>query len=402
MKIVHIEDFFHPNAGYQINILPKYMVKRGIENYIITSKIDRVPGNLTSFFGRENIEEYDKEYEKMTGVRIIRISIKGFFSSRAVFGKELDQVIKGINPDILYVHGNDTLVGMNYIWKQKKLSCALISDSHMLEMASTNRFNKLYRRFYKMFITPHIVKNKITVIRTQDDDYVEKYLGIPINQAPWISYGSDTMLFHPDEIVKSNFREEHCISKNAFVIIYAGKLDESKGGLFLAEALKQKLKSDREIVFVIVGNTLGKYGKRVESIFECSENKILRFPTQRYTDLACFFQIADMIVFPKQCSLSFFDAQACGLPVLSEDNNINVERCSHKNGFTFKQNDMDDFRNKMQICIDMDKEEFKKIKDNACAYIKNGYDYADKADEYIAEIVKSLDRFRSRRNEKLF
>lgn len=399
MKVVHIEDFFHPNAGYQINILPKHMVKKGIDNYIITSEIDNVPNSLTSFFGRENIEKYDKEYEEMTGVKIIRVPTKGFVSSRAVFGNELDKEIKKIKPDVVYVHGNDTLVGMKYIWEQKKHDFALISDSHMLEMASSNRFNKLYRVFYKAFITPRIKKNRLTVIRTQNDSYVEKCLGIPLAQAPWISYGSDTLLFHPDQNEKKQFKIENNIPEDSFVIIYAGKLDESKGGLFLAETLQKKFEADRNVVFVIVGNTSGEYGRNVEEQFSLSENAIIRFPTQRYIDLAHFYKGSDLALFPRQCSLSFYDVQACGLPVISEDNNINIARCSHDNGFNFKQGNVDDFRKKIQFCINMDDNCFRELKNNAFTFIKSKYDYADKADEYIAEIRKALELFREHHNE---
>lgn len=107
MRIVNIEDFFHPNAGYQINILPKYMVKKGIDTYIITSEMEKVPDNLTKFFGKNNIEEYDKQYEEMTGVKIIRIPVKGFLSNRAIFTKELYKKVDELAPDIVYVHGND-------------------------------------------------------------------------------------------------------------------------------------------------------------------------------------------------------------------------------------------------------------------------------------------------------
>lgn len=399
MKIVHIEDFFHPNAGYQINILPKYLVKKGMENFILTSEIDNVPENLTSFFGRENLEKFDKEYEKLTGVKIIRVPVKRFLSSRAIFGKELDRVVDQIQPDIVYVHGNDTLIGMKYIWKQKRLKFALISDSHMLEMASVNRFNRLFRGFYKTFVTPRIVENKLTIIRTQDDPYVEKCLGIPLDQAPWISYGSDTLLFHPDQIEKKQFRKENSIPEDAFVIIYAGKLDESKGGLLLAKTLQQKFDADRKVVFVVVGNASGEYGRLVEEQFATSENTILRFPTQRYVDLAHYFKGADLAIFPRQCSLSFYDVQACGLPVISEDNNINIARCSHDNGFNFKQGNVDDFRKKIQFCINMDDNCFRELKNNAFTFIKSKYDYADKADEYIAEIRKALELFREHHNE---
>lgn len=393
MRIVNIEDFFHPNAGYQINILPKYMVKKGIDTYIITSEMEKVPDNLTKFFGKNNIEEYDKQYEEMTGVKIIRIPVKGFLSNRAIFTKELYKKVDELAPDIVYVHGNDTLVGMKYIWNQRKLSYALISDSHMLEMASVNKFNKVFRKFYKIFITPKIIKNKLTIIRTQDDAYVNRCLGIPLEQAPWVSYGSDTLLFHPDEKMKVEFKKENKIPENAFIVLYAGKLDESKGGMFLAEAVNEKFQTDKDVVFVIVGNSAGDYGEKLEDCLKNSQNKILRFPTQRYVDLAPFFQSADLVVFPKQCSLSFYDVQACGVPVLSEDNNINIERCSHKNGFVFESGNMDDFRRKIVDCINMPSNKYKEIKINAYDYITQNYNYSNKADEYIREINSSLRRF---------
>ena len=393
MRIVNIEDFFHPNAGYQINILPKYMVKLGHETYIVTAQMESVPENLTKFFGKKNIEKYDKEYENSTGVKIIRVPVKKFVSGRAIFDKNINKIVDDLNPDILYVHGNDTAIGMKYIWEQKKNNIPLITDSHMLEMASINPFNKLFRAFYKYFITPQIIKNQLTVIRTQDDNYVDKCLGIPLKQCPWISYGSDTMLFYPDEEKRKQFRQKNEISQEAFVIIYAGKLDETKGGVLLAEALKDKFDTNKKVVFLIVGNAVGEYGEQVEKLFNESQNTILRFPTQRYVDLAKFYQSADLAVFPRQCSLSFYDVQACSLPVISEDNDINVARCSHGNGAVFKSGDLMDFRDNIQKYINMDNARFQKVKQNALSYIKAEYDYAKKADEYMNEINKTIQRY---------
>lgn len=398
MRIVNIEDFFHPNAGYQINIVPKYLAKFGHKVTIVTSEMDRVPEGLTAFFGRDNIEKYDRKYEHMTGVEIIRIPIKRFISGRAVFTKELQRKVKELRPDVLYVHGNDTLSGMHFISKLGKLKFALVSDSHMLEMASTNKFNKLFRKFYKIVITPKIIKYKMPVIRTQNDSYVEKCLGIPLKQAPWISYGSDTMLFHPDENVKINFRKRNNISMDAFVILYAGKLDQAKGGLLLADALKKRFDSMKEVVFVIVGNTLGEYGEKIEKIFKTSENKIFRFPTQRYTDLAEFYQSSDLVLFPRQCSLSYYDVQACGLPVVFENNNINRDRCNHNNGWLFRADDMNDFRDKINDAINIDKERFERMKKNSFQYIVENYNYEFKAREYEKILLTAYNDFRDKDN----
>ena len=57
-KIVHIEDFFHPDAGYQVNILAKYLAKANYDVYIITAEFEKIPDYLTDFFGKENKNAY--------------------------------------------------------------------------------------------------------------------------------------------------------------------------------------------------------------------------------------------------------------------------------------------------------------------------------------------------------
>ena len=69
MKVVNVEDFFHPDAGYQINILSKYLVALGHEVTIITSEMEKVPTTLTSFFGRETQRSTVNQY----GVKILRL-----------------------------------------------------------------------------------------------------------------------------------------------------------------------------------------------------------------------------------------------------------------------------------------------------------------------------------------
>ncbi|PGX10514.1 glycosyltransferase family 4 protein [Bacillus sp. AFS033286] len=400
MKIVHIEDFFHPDAGYQINILPKYQVKQGHEVAIITSEIEKVPEGLTNFFGKDNIEECDKKYMEKTGVKIYRLPIYKFVSGRAIFKLGLEKFVNALNPDILYVHGNDTAVGILYSLKAHKLSYPVVFDSHMLDMASKNPFNKIFRLFYKKFITPIIKKEGLIVIRTQDDDYVERCLGIPILQSPWISVGSDTMQFSSNKINRTKFREEYNISENEFIVVYTGKLDPSKGGKFLAEVFKEKfdLPNGKEVVLVVVGNsTSDDYGKEMDGIFNSSENRILRFPTQKYMELAKFYQLGDLSVFPKQCSLSFYDAQACGLPVVSEDNNINVERLKYNNGCNFIAGNLVDFREKIISFAEMDPEKYNEVSRNAVVYVQRNYDYEEIAMKYTDVLQNVIDNYSKKR-----
>ena len=390
VKILHIEDIFHPDAGYQIDILPKYMVRFGHEVTIITARLDKIESNVISFFDSDCLDRKDQLYSEKYGVKIIRLPVNKIVSGRVVFGKELFYSIQKEKPDIVYIHGNDTLTGMRYLLQYKKLGYPLIMDSHMLEMASHNRFNKIFRKIYKYVFTPIIIKNKIQVIRTQDDPYVEKCLGIPLSQAPWISVGSDTMLFHPDKEAKMSFRRKYEIPKDDFVIIYAGKLDESKGGMLLAEAIQKKLHVNKGVTFLIVGKAVGEYGRQVEKTLKASENRVLRFPTQKYEDLAGFYQAADMAIFPRQCSLSFYDVQACGLPVVFEDDVVNVGRAKNDNAVTFMEGDAADFRKKMAYIVNLSRAEFSRMQMAAQQYVSENFDYKKIAMKYCTVIEEEM------------
>ena len=396
MKIVHIEDYFHPDAGYQINILPKYMVKAGHDVTIITSQMDKIPEKLTKFFGSDNIAERDKEYCNQYGVKIIRIPVNGFVANRVVLSRELYKTIKLEKPDVVYVHGNDSWTGIRMLLRYHRNEYPIMLDSHMLAMASTSRFSRVFRFMYKSFITPIIKRNELFVIRTQDDPYVEKYLGIPHELSPWISVGSDTMLFKPDLELRHVIRNELNIAKDDFVVLYAGKLDAAKGGMLLAETIQKRISSEQGIVFLIIGNTVGEYGRQVEDTFNKCENRIIRLPSQKYSDLQKYYAASDLAVFPKQCSLSFYDVQASGLPVVSEDNNINCERCSHGNGMNFRSGDSNDFREKILCFLSLNQQAMEKYRRNSREYIVDGFDYFDISNDYINYLDKTVCLFRDK------
>lgn len=396
MKIVQVEDFFHPDAGYQVNILSKYFVSFGHEVTIITAMMDIIPETLTAFFGANDIEKKDKDYSEKYNVKIIRLQAKKYISGRVIFDtKKLVQTINQEQPDIIFAHGNDTFTSIQIIRHHNYFNCPIVSDSHMVSIASENRFRNLFRKAYRRLVTPIIRREEIPVIRTADDPYVRDAFNIPLEQAPLISFGSDTLLFHPDEHIKSQKRKELDISEDTFVIVYAGKLDESKGGRLLAELTCKEIIWNRKVQFVVVGNTVeNDYGKEVEALFEDSKTT-LRFPTQKYQDLAQFYQLADLAIIPRQCSLSIYDMQACGLPVLAEDNSINKQRLSYGNGWVFKSGDLNDMAHKLQEITEMPDDDFKAVSKNANNNIIDNYDYSERAKEYEKVLLKVYENYQT-------
>lgn len=396
MNIVFVSDFFSPDSGYLPNILIKYFAKRGHRVILVSSAIERLPGALKVLFGTENVSERDNTFQEKYHVRIIRVPIWGYKSGRSIYKRDIFRIIDGLNPDVLYISGNDTYIGIRYTLKYKHLNFPIVMDSHMLAMAVQNRFASLFHAWYRKFISPIIVKNNIPVIRMQDDPYVEQYLGIPLSRAPFISVGSDTSLFHPDYEARELFRRENNIPTDAKIVLYAGAITAAKGLDLMAEAIKDPF-SHNDVYFIIIGDFYGEFGEKVKRVFDESRNKILFFPRQKYEDLAKYYQAADYCVFPKQCSLSFYDVQACGIPVLFEDNELNWTRAAQGTAFTYQCGSPEDFRNRLQELLDWSSEERQTISDKAVQWITENYNDEKVVDQYL-EVMKDAVEDWKRRN----
>ena len=396
MKILHIEEFFHPNAGYQVNMLARLQAKAGHDVTVMTAEFQKLPGFLTDFFGKENIAAKDARYSAETNVEIIRIPVWAYYSGRVIFNffKLIASAIK-VRPDIAVVHGLDGFAGILFITLSKWLSFPIVVDCHMIDMASKNRFSKFFRNFYKICIAPIIRARGIQVIRVVEDNYIEKHLGLSLEQSILMPLGTDTDYFTPNIEVRRDQRADLGYSEDDFIVLYAGKLDDQKGGKFLGEALKKKFKHHgvKRIKFMIIGTCVGDYGLAVEQLFSQSENDITRINTQSYLDLVRFYQAADLVIFPKQCSMSFFEAQSCGVPVLFEDNNINMSRVRGENAFTFESGNMDDFRQKIELLAFRSSEEKNISSKRAREYVLTNNDFVQTAERFTVLLKNIGDEF---------
>lgn len=402
MRIVHIEDFFHPDAGYQVNLLSRLQVLQGHEVVIVSAEMKKLPSSLTAFFGKENIDGRDEKFREKTGARIIRVPVLGYYSGRVLYNPKIFKTVNNLYPDVVFVHGSDTFIGMQYLWSSSRLRYPIVVDNHMVEMASVNKLREIFRLFYKVFVTPKILKNHIPLVRVADVDYVEKCLGVPLKTTTLLSFGTDTEYFKPDEKKKQELRKSLNIGDEDFVALYAGKLDMQKGGQFFATAIIKKLvlSKGNKIVFLIVGNTIGEYGKAVENIFGHSENRIIRFTTQAYSDLLSFYQAADIAMYPRQCSMSFFEAQSCGLPVLLEDNDVNKQRALYGNAILFKSENVGEFRQKFMEYAEMGKEKMKAMGNSSRQYVMNNYDFVPVAEKFTEVLYRAVKDFKGKREAR--
>lgn len=396
MRIVEIEDFFHPDAGYQINVLSKVLVEHGHEIIIVAAEnMDIFPENLIGFFGIDNIRERDAWYEETFNIKIVRVRARGYYSGRTLYASEIYSVVDSLHPDLLFVHGNDTLIGMSYTRLASKLSFPIILDSHMLSIASRNRFSSIFKKAYSRVYAPIINRQRLKVIRVQDDPYVISELGIDAELAPYVGFGTDKGLFYPDEERRQELRDKIGISREDIVVLYAGKLDESKGGMLLAHAIEQSFGREA-LTFVIAGNTSGEKAEELEAVFSSSANRIIRLSTYKYPMLPDLYQMADLALYPAQCSLSFYDVQASGLPAVVDDSTaVNIDRVSSGNGIVFKAGSESGLRDAIAHYLALSADEKEEMKRCSLAYIGERFSYDNVARRYEEIFSKVVDDFKS-------
>lgn len=392
MRIVHVKDTFLPTAGYQINFLPKWNLQHKHEVYIVCSdaiKYWTQSGmmNLQTI----NLTEMDKNYYNETGVKVYRIHSFANISGRAFVSSRIFDLVESLKPDVVMVHLCDSLTAMRFFIKSKYLSYQIVSDCHMVEIASQNRFREIFRWFYKHFFTPIIIKYKIPIIAVEEESksYCINHYKIPDNLLPVITLGTDTDLFKPDNNVRIRFRKELGINEDAFVCVTTGRFTEDKKALVLAEAFTERFPVKRDVILLMVGTGKGEYYEKVITLLQNSKNRIITFPPQEVRDLVKFFQIADLAVWAGASTLSFYEAQACGLPVLMENLRVNADRMVYNNGFVCESTALA-FRDKIIQYLNMPYESLISMGENGRRLVLESKSYdtlAQKVEKLFNEVI---------------
>lgn len=103
------------------------------------------------------------------------------------------------------------------------------------------------------------------------------------------------------------------------IILFAGRLDEIKGTIYLIEAFKRILKKNNKCRLIIAGD-----GEFTENMRHCSEiwNKVTFTGKLKSDQLYKLYQIADIGVMPsmhEQCSYVAIEMMMFGIPLIASD-----------------------------------------------------------------------------------
>lgn len=324
MRILHIEDYFDPAAGYQINELLFASKDFNDEVFLITSK-DMSP------FHKKFDKNEDKNFEKKTGVKIYRLKpiIKVF---NRVILKNLRKTIKEIEPDLVFMHGIGDFKDLQ-LWRGKA-KYKIIRDCHMSWVASKNKFRHIYYFLYKLLFANIINKtDKYEVIYALGDEEYEylKKIGIKDHKIDFLRHGYNNSIMYYDEIGRLEIRQKYKFKKDDIIVCYIGKFNNFKRPdlIFdIIERIDQEFIVSKNIKLLFIGSKEESYmdyfNKKLEKV--STKIQLVIDDSKPFSELRKYYSAIDICIFPKETTLSSIHAQVCGCPVIMEQHKSNIER----------------------------------------------------------------------------
>ena len=259
MKILHIciSNTYIDNWGYQENLLSRYLVKEGVENYIIGS--DR---HFPPYFSQEGIAEIQKkgrhyvaDDSQVTRIKTTRLSLL------FIIPHGLYREIERIKPDAILHHNvncTSLVVAARYARKHK---IPLFVDNHVDELNMTP--NKLWAFIiHKLLIRTACHRHLKTIsqfygVTQYRCDFLKKYYKLPDAKVSFLPIGADVDLANQVE-PKAELRSKYGYSESDFVIASGGKMDQRKGTDRLIQAVDRIREQYPEVKLALFGKISGE------------------------------------------------------------------------------------------------------------------------------------------------
>lgn len=334
MNIIHVEDRFEPNAGYQINEMIKQHCKNKENNvFLITSDLPIFSDNI------KQLKSYDKELlNRFNNLTIMRIKPKFILSSRYYFPKLLKK-IDDLNPDILYLHG---IVDFKDLILLKNKEYLIFRDCHMSRSGSQNRLSKQIIKFYNLFFSKMASKKyqKVYYLGEEEREYISSIGIIKDKQSPLL-HGYDGSVMYYSNMERNRIRDSLHINNDEILITYTGKLDHYKEPHLIFDIIEGvSIDNIDKLKILFVGNINSEYKQLFlnrYNEFEFKE-KCIFLDSVPYEELYKYYSASDICIWPKQCTLSALHGQVCRTLAVLEKQDSNIERVFHHDNLYEKNN----------------------------------------------------------------
>ena len=368
-KIVHVSYYFHPEMGYDINLIGKHH-SSDFDFVIITSDI-LDPWNTNA----QAIKEKDLEFEKKFNVKIIRCSSFTPLNNHSVYMKRLRKTILAQSPDLVFFHGVEAYTYYFTLLTLPK-TIKIFADTHTLrsQYKDMGFMGNIAFSFFKKIVVPRINKKPNVFFYTapENKDMLIEDFGFDASFVEDNEISVDHSVFYPkpaDRSLISGLKQQQTIG-------YVGKFDSHKKPHLILEALKQlDLKQPINLIFI---------GPKDEHYMNESWNEdglsnmisVFHEGSVKNTELVDYYSLFDFLIIPKFNSLSSLDIQACAKPLIMEGDETNALRCK-KGGILYESDNIDDLARAISALLEDDVLR-KSLSQQGWEYVKENYNYLSK------------------------
>lgn len=356
LKVVHVEDRFHPDMGYQLNFTAKFHDAQ-IDMHIVCSDSLKLWDNQA--LTKELIREKDLQFEEKNGITIHRLPAR--YEKKQGYNlliKGLISKIYELQPDVLFVHAMESYTGIQLLSNRKVYKDFIVcTDTHTLNNQFTGSFlEKVYFEAFRKLVLNKLRRTNSPVFYTateNKDILLENYRLNAKQIFPYL-IGTDDSLFFPDEHAGIGLRREIGIDPNSKIILYAGKFNEPKAPHLIIDALNTiKTPLSNIVLLMVGGKSEPYYSSKFSKTTSTNNVNIIIKEAVKVHELNAYYNMADVVVFPKENTLSALDAQLCQRPVIMEEDATNLERLIH-GGLTYQKGNLEDLGRKIVKLIEDD------------------------------------------------
>ncbi len=353
MRILISIDYFQPQLGYSESHLAKEFKKAGHTVLVFTSNyyfpFPNYAETVKSLLADRKLKPGKSTWQ---GVKVVRQKMFFELFCRAIyFGHR--GILNDFKPDIIIANKVAGLNTFIFSFLKGSHNCKLVCyDSHLpSEISSGNRISKsffywVFRILASSFLNAHV--DKFIAVQEDTSKVMKKYYGIK-KKVFNIPLGTDIDKFYFDIKQRSKLRAKLKIGISEFVIIYTGKIIESKGVDVLFESFGVLNKKYNNMKLLLVGNAPKNYleycfTKIDKNIF----SKVILTGFVKNDDLYKYYSASDVAVWPLQESTSMNDAASCGLVFIANDKVGARLRLSNNNALLYKKGNYTDLANKIE------------------------------------------------------
>lgn len=358
MKVLHIINYFQPILGYQETYLAKADKKKGHQVQVITS--DRYAPVL--FKGEASKQILGSRIQspgffKEDGIDVLRLGTR-FEALNNTWLTNLEKSVLEFNPDVVFVHGVCSITSIRIALLKKNMKgTRLIFDDHMNFLPRRGKWVNFFYKIFKIVFSGIILKNadQLVAVTSETKLFMSKMYGLPSNKIHLIPLGCDTKIFSRDDFWRYSLRDKFGITIKQTVFCYVGKIIPDKGIDLLINAAISLIESHRDIVVLLVGAQDFSYLEFLKNKVKTTsfQNRFVFIPPVPSKDLYMYYSMADIGVWPKQCSITMLEAMACGIPVIVPNNSKAPDGvASNGSGFFYEEDNLNDLIAKMDSLMD--------------------------------------------------